>query len=234
METGTFQSQNLENQLEPHFTLLSLPALSKGPSVPYHHQEKKDRRLCWLGSDQWHRRRQGRGKYAALIFNAPFPFSPNKLSATAGKADLFCQQWKYFKYDACHWVTQNPSHKNTHCRSIQGKNLLDLISKPLGFRKSCKQQGISVRTGCRAGSGAGRRPHVCPRAVQGTWWKEQRLWRQTAPAHQPCPPALVQSLGTNGFLLKAPATFCLRLSPATRAYSIHEQAERAGERSFWK
>lgn len=52
-----------------------------------------------------------------------------------------------------------PITQNTHSRSIQGKNLLDLISKPLGFRKSCKQQGISVRTGCRAGMG----PHVCPR-----------------------------------------------------------------------
>lgn len=131
-------SRDLESQVEPHFTLMSLTALSKVPSVPYHHQEKKDRRLLRLGSDQPHRRRQGRGKYAALIFNAPFPFSPNKLSATAGRADLFCQQWKYFKYDACHWVTQNPSHENIHRGSIQGKSLLDLISKPLGFRKSCK------------------------------------------------------------------------------------------------
>lgn len=160
-ETGTLPSQNLENQLEPHFTLLSFTALSKVPSVPYHHQEKKERKLRWLGSDQRHRRRQGRRKYAALIFNAPFPFSPNKLSATAGRADLFCQQWKYFKYDACQWVTQNPSHKNTHSRSIQGTNLLDLITKPVGFRKSCKQHRISGRTGCGAGSGAGIRPQVC-------------------------------------------------------------------------
>lgn len=234
VETGTFQSQNVENQLEPHFTLLSLPALSKGPSVPYHHQEEKDRRLCWLGSDQWHRRCQGRGKYAALIFNAPFPFSPNKLSATAGKADLFCQQWKYFKCDACHWVTQNPSHKNTHCRSIQGKNLLDLISKPLGFRKSCKQRGISVRTGCRAGSGAGMRPRICPRVGVRNMVEGEKALDANSTCAPALSPALVQSLGTNGFLLKAPATFCLRLSPATSAYSTHEQAGRAGERSFWK
>lgn len=138
IETWALPNRKLESQLEPRFTLVSLTALSKVPSVPYHHQGKKDRRLLWLGSDQPHRRCQGRGKYAVLIFNVPFPFSPNKLGATAGRADLFCQQWKYFKYDACHWVTRNPSHKNTHCRSIQGKNLLDLISKPLCFRKSCK------------------------------------------------------------------------------------------------
>ena len=110
METGTLPHWYPENQLEPHFTLLSLPALSKVPPLPCHHQEKEDGRPRWLGSDQQHRRCPGSRKYAALIFNAPFPFSPNKLSATAGRADLFCQQWKYFKYDACHWVTQNPSH----------------------------------------------------------------------------------------------------------------------------
>lgn len=131
METGTSPSRNLENRWELHFTRLSLSVLSKVPLSPIIIRGKKDRRLRWLGSDRRQSGRRGRGKYAALIFNAPFPFSPNKLSAAAGRADLFCQQWKYFKYDACHWVTQNPSHKTTrvHCRSIQGKNLLDLISK---------------------------------------------------------------------------------------------------------
>lgn len=45
METGTLPHWNPENQLEPRFTLLSLPALSKVPPVPYHHREKKDGRL---------------------------------------------------------------------------------------------------------------------------------------------------------------------------------------------
>lgn len=73
---------------------------------------------------------------------------------------------------------------------------LDL--KALGFRKSCKQQGISVRTGWRAGTGAGMRPHAWPRAgatsmVEGA---KARFWRRTASACQPHPPALVHSLGT--------------------------------------
>lgn len=92
------------------------PCLVKGPACPLSSSGEERRKAASLGSDQQHRRCPGRGKYAALIFNGAFPFSPNKLSATAGRADLFCQQWKYFKYDACHWVTQNPSHtqKNTH------------------------------------------------------------------------------------------------------------------------
>lgn len=34
-------SRNLESQLDAHFTLMSLTALSKVPSVPYHHRRKK-------------------------------------------------------------------------------------------------------------------------------------------------------------------------------------------------
>lgn len=128
METAMLPSRGLEKSVRAPFTCLRLTDLSEVFSVPYHRQRKKDRRLCWLGNDQRHRRRQGRGKYAVLIFNAPFPFSPNKPSATADRDDLFCQQWKYFKYDACHWVTRNPSHKNTHCRDIQDRSPLDWIS----------------------------------------------------------------------------------------------------------
>lgn len=139
--------------------------LLKGPSCPLSSLEEK-RRLRWLGSDQPHRRLRGRGKYAALIFNAFFPFSPNKPSAMAGRADLFCQQWKYFKYDACHWVTRSPSHKNTHCRSIQERNLLDLISKPLGLGLSCKQRRISVPAGLGQAVGWARERGSAPQSPE--------------------------------------------------------------------
>jgi hypothetical protein len=46
METGMLPSRNLENQPEPCFTRLPFTALSKVLPVPYHCQEKKDRRLC--------------------------------------------------------------------------------------------------------------------------------------------------------------------------------------------
>lgn len=74
-ETGPLPRWNLETQLEPQFSLLSLPALSKVPSVPYHHQEEKGRRLRWLGSAEQHRGAQGeentRHEYLMPPFHLP-------------------------------------------------------------------------------------------------------------------------------------------------------------------